>query len=1305
MSPSVRPGVRNLPFHQGGFGWSTFEDFFCDFLAAGPVLNLNGKPIRVHSARPYGRKGDKQDGIDIRAEMEGGKVWAFQCKHHKNWSDKKTRDAVAACTYPADRKILLVTCEVSEEARKSLPSHDWELWDAKQISQEFLSRLPGIEAARILYTSFGSGWAEEMLNLPGSSPLISADAFFLPLLEKQRTFHHRLPLVGRKAELKSLDAFVEDPHQRVYFLQADGGQGKSRLLLEWSKYAGGFNARHPGCTLRFIDKDPGDSAPFLDASRRPLVLVLDDAHRKETTVAELLKEIARRRDVKLVVALRPTAISQVKLHSLRAGVDISELATPPPLTKLTHDEALQLVDEAFGANRPAHERQSLAKLCRDCPMMAPVAASMLQKGSLSRTKLLEDPVVETLIFEGLLEDAQPTMAKYGEVAVRDFLRLIALLSPVNADESFRSSARKFLGLNRPHLLLDILDSLKSTGLLRDASRGLQVVPDLLSDHLVYSACYDKDGKDKGFATEVFEHFPGIRLDCLLRHLAEAEWIARAKGGQGDSVIEPLWQELIKAFNSSNFLTRQNLIAQWTNIAAIQPERSLELARLALTSSHSTSDLDPSVKFAEEFNTHREVVLRAATMLKLVAESHTDYCLRVLDLLWEMGCTLELPDRQEETHPMSVIAQIAAYAPWKDLQISNLCLDWTEQKLKNSEWLNCQVPPRWILREFVRPFFATAAEFTWSSSLAIHVESSAVPIKKTANMRARALELCRWMMDQNSTQLALYALDALAPGIEPAKLGLGADPSAAYQKAWLKERRKALALVREILFAYPDAAVAFAVRSTLHWPALHDPVSSFQTACMEILISMAETFKLRVLTATLGTVFQELELRHQGDPSWNHQNWESKVESFYATVATDTLQEWPSAASWLGAGAQWLDEQRDYGYEMNFRPIMSRIAANASTRALEIADLLIQQPSHPLSQDVDILIFGATRNDHPTRLAYCQKALAANSESLAVAVAQCFRWWRMAEALPSEAWGMLLDLAKNDSERIVAHVLEVVSAGEDHPLPEDWNVLSTIPNVGGRRAIAEKIVTLAARMASHECPPEWEVVTNILEHFVNVPEVEGPKIATALRRLVEVYPGEMFQFLWNRRHKIGLMVHIQLKDLLDERIFEFPAFQVILPDLLAKVTNGPALDWDESSLLQRFLLSRHSDAAGERRNLLTALSTADAVARLVEALTSPPSTTAALVQPEFVGQLLAKARNIGWECHQKAFMDLRLLKGTRSSINGEPSAEWQSLVEHVERLAHKYARDRELGPLFAEAAKMERARIAEQRRSFTRHLEE
>ena len=54
---------ETLPFHDSAFGWDTFEDFFCDFLNAQPVIVLNddGTEVRrqVIRARPFGRKGDR----------------------------------------------------------------------------------------------------------------------------------------------------------------------------------------------------------------------------------------------------------------------------------------------------------------------------------------------------------------------------------------------------------------------------------------------------------------------------------------------------------------------------------------------------------------------------------------------------------------------------------------------------------------------------------------------------------------------------------------------------------------------------------------------------------------------------------------------------------------------------------------------------------------------------------------------------------------------------------------------------------------------------------------------------------------------------------------------------------------------------------------------------------------------------------------------------------------------------------------------------------------------------------------------
>ena len=112
--PPISSLRQELPFRDPAFTWPTFEAFFCDFLNARPVLSLAeaGREIRgeVIRARPFGRPGDVQEGIDLLAEMRGGDVWDFQCKRVKTWSPQQTRDAIEAYARAAARRFLLVTC-------------------------------------------------------------------------------------------------------------------------------------------------------------------------------------------------------------------------------------------------------------------------------------------------------------------------------------------------------------------------------------------------------------------------------------------------------------------------------------------------------------------------------------------------------------------------------------------------------------------------------------------------------------------------------------------------------------------------------------------------------------------------------------------------------------------------------------------------------------------------------------------------------------------------------------------------------------------------------------------------------------------------------------------------------------------------------------------------------------------------------------------------------------------------------------------------------------------------------------------
>ncbi|MHB1079905.1 MAG: hypothetical protein ACYC67_10905 [Prosthecobacter sp.] len=580
--PPVTPRAKLLPFHAPEFTWESFESFFCDFLAAGPEMTgRNGTPCRISTTHLFGRRGDSQHGIDIRAEMANGEIWVFQCKHYKTWGPQDTKDAIEKCTYSAARKFLLVTRPVSPDTRKVIANaKDWDLWDSDDISREFFARLSPAEAARLLYTNFGPAWPKELLGLPGLGPLFSAEAKFAPLMEEGRSFHHRLALIGRKDWLKRLDDFVGSEQSRVFFVCGRGGLGKSRLLCEWSK---GFASRHKGWTLRFVSDSPAEFGPALDSTHQPLVLVFDDAHRLDEVRQALFSELPSRKMIKLVLSLRPGPAAQVEAELTDAGFDVTQIEKPKALERLSSEQALELAEEALGPPLADRFRLRLRDLSRDCPLLAVLAAELLKRGELVDRDLDDTKEFQNLVFAGLLREAKPVEDRFGSTRTVDFLRLLSVLGPVKLDALFLKRAAALLGSDtQSNHVSDILAALDDVGLILTTGAGARVTPDLLSDHLSYTACYNKDGRNTTFAERVFGHFSPDQFPRLMQHVAEAEWRALKETASADSVVEPIWLWFVNRFKASGFHARHEQLTQWANIAHLQPRRTLELAQLALS---------------------------------------------------------------------------------------------------------------------------------------------------------------------------------------------------------------------------------------------------------------------------------------------------------------------------------------------------------------------------------------------------------------------------------------------------------------------------------------------------------------------------------------------------------------------------------------------------------------------------------------------------------------------------------------------------------------------------------------------------
>ena len=182
-----------------------------------------------------------------------------------------------------------------------------------------------------------------VLGEAGDGPLIGAEAKFERHLRCGIRFHHRHALIGRRAQIDQLDAFVRDERARVFILIDRGGLGKSRLLLHWSH---DFSQRHPDRTLRFLSDKCTDFGPSLEGAPKPLVLVFDDAHRLDDVRRALSDELPRREAIKLVIALRPGPIGQVMEELLGAGFDSTEITTAE-MKSLTSKETMELVDAAL----------------------------------------------------------------------------------------------------------------------------------------------------------------------------------------------------------------------------------------------------------------------------------------------------------------------------------------------------------------------------------------------------------------------------------------------------------------------------------------------------------------------------------------------------------------------------------------------------------------------------------------------------------------------------------------------------------------------------------------------------------------------------------------------------------------------------------------------------------------------------------------------------------------------------------------------------------------------------------------------
>jgi len=323
LDQHLRLRLADLPAKQ-------FEDFFLHFLNAGVSLTIErhgGKLTRkVISASTYAGDGQDQKGIDLTARVEGGEEWCFQCKRHKKWTRAQTLAAIEeAKRYQAHHYFLVVACDPPAEVHDEMRKHpNWTLWNLDRICEEFRLDVPPANQPKCLFFLDPD---EIKRFVPfASEALVSPEEFFSRFLGPEKLFRHDWKHVGRNAEMRELNAFVQSDRPKVLLLVSKGGDGKSRLLWEFTR---DIEARMPGTQALFLNPHSRDDpTPVFAAGTTKHVLVIDDAHRVEQVPLDLLSLVRKDPAAKLVLATRPQGVEALAPKLFEVGLHESYQTLP-----------------------------------------------------------------------------------------------------------------------------------------------------------------------------------------------------------------------------------------------------------------------------------------------------------------------------------------------------------------------------------------------------------------------------------------------------------------------------------------------------------------------------------------------------------------------------------------------------------------------------------------------------------------------------------------------------------------------------------------------------------------------------------------------------------------------------------------------------------------------------------------------------------------------------------------------------------------------------------------------------------------
>jgi len=430
-----------------------------------------------------------------------------------------------------------------------------------------------------------------------------------------------VPMVGRSAEIESIQCFATAGSKRVLPIIGPGGIGKSRLLYE-SLVSLANNG------WRVLWALPGTMAGssqwfrLLNGTQQTCVALDDPAD--SNLMRAVIEQLAtmERRNWRVIVSCRTE-----KADVLRRYRTNSLVAAPIKLSRLDEAASRKLVNSVLDATAEAAWLHSVFSVTQGVPGWLCLIAELTKQQKLPDLPASADDVA-AIYVDSCLESVDHQQAEQGRV----LLRWLALWGTTRIEADTEQKLAEFLdkyGVSRQSWR-DLLDKLVSTGLVRNWGVGkryfavepLIVRQHVLSDWLLTQedGAYVASHSGQRLVSDALAGEVPL-LDSVLQTLSQLA-SSRLDGGDALVFLRPVFAVLASTASEGDLLLQHRVVELVERMGAADPEGALEILTAIRENPKPNMELDIA-PWGPQTLVHNTLVAKLPWLMFQIAERVTD----------------------------------------------------------------------------------------------------------------------------------------------------------------------------------------------------------------------------------------------------------------------------------------------------------------------------------------------------------------------------------------------------------------------------------------------------------------------------------------------------------------------------------------------------------------------------------------------------------------------------------------------------------------------------------------------------------